>query len=236
MLEPDPSRALPGEPEASTGSGSPQLLQILATEHWSLLAARNLAYNEAMSRASIFVAALSGAVVALALVAQATDFGSGFVAFALVLLPVVFFLGWATVARLGQVNVEDARWVQGMNRIRHAYLELAPELEPYFVASRYDDEAGIRLSSMARRDPYPLLQPFVAVPGVVAVVNCVVAGAILGIVGLGLDLGTGGSLALGCVGFGLAFAFFGVWARRWIRRSARELVVRFPTPGDDGPG
>ena len=135
MLEPDPSRALPGEPEASTGSGSPQLLQILATEHWSLLAARNLGYNEAMSRASIFVAALSGAVVALALVAQATDFGSGFVAFALVLLPVVFFLGWATVARLGQVNIEDALWVQGMNRIRHAYLELAPELEPYFVAS-----------------------------------------------------------------------------------------------------
>ena len=119
--------------------------------------------------------------------AQATDFGSGFVAFALVLLPVVFFLGWATVARLGQVNIEDARWVQGMNRIRHAYLELAPELEPYFVASSYDDEAGIRLSAMARREPYPRLQPFVSVPGVVAVINCVVAGAIFGIIGLGLD-------------------------------------------------
>ena len=114
VLEPDPSRGLAGQPEAAAGAASPQLLQILATEHWSLLTARNLGYNEAMSRASIFVAALSGAVVALALVAQATDFGSGFVAFALVLLPVVFFLGWATVARLGQVNIEDARWVQGM--------------------------------------------------------------------------------------------------------------------------
>ena len=132
------------------------------------------------------------------------------------------------------MNIEDARWVQGMNRIRHAYLELAPELEPYFVASPYDDEAGIRLSAMARREPYPRLQPFVSVPGVVAVINCVVAGAILGIIGLGLDLGTGGSIALGCGGFGLAFVFFGVWARRWIVRSARELVVRFPTPGDDG--
>ena len=63
-------------------------------------------------------------------------------------------------------------------------------------------------------------------------INCVVAGAILGIVGLGLDLGTGGSIVLGCVGVGLAFVFFGVWARRWIVRSARELVVRFPTPRD----
>jgi hypothetical protein len=39
-----------------------------------------LGYTEAMSRAALFIAALSGAVVALALVAQATDFGGGFVA------------------------------------------------------------------------------------------------------------------------------------------------------------
>jgi hypothetical protein len=84
-----------------------------------------------MSRTSIFVAALSGAVVALALVAQATDFDGAFVAFALVLLPVVYFLGVVRVARLGQVNLEDSRWMQGMNRIRDAYLEFAPELEPF---------------------------------------------------------------------------------------------------------
>jgi hypothetical protein len=98
----------------------PKALQILTTEHWSLLSARSLGYTEAMNRASMFIAALSGAVVALALVAQATDFGTGFHAFALVLLPVVWFLGLATIVRLGQVNREDAVWVQGMNRIRHA--------------------------------------------------------------------------------------------------------------------
>ena len=120
------------------------------TEHWSLLAARSLGYTEAMSRASIFIAALSGSVIALALVGQATDFGDGFVAFALVLLPVVYFLGVSTFARLGQINYEDAVWMQGMNRIRNAYLELAPELEPYFVTSPYDDEEGI-LQSLAMR-------------------------------------------------------------------------------------
>ena len=117
-------------------TAGPHTLQILTTEHWSLLAARSLVYTEAMSRTSIFVAALSGAVVALALVAQGTDFGSAFVAFSLVLLPVVYFLGWATIVRLSQVNLENARWVQGMNRIRNAYLQLAPELEPYFVTSQ----------------------------------------------------------------------------------------------------
>jgi hypothetical protein len=94
-----------------------QTLQILMTEHWSLLSARSLVYTEAMSRTAIFVAALTGSVVALALVAQGTDFGDGFTAFALVLLPVVFFLGVVTILRLGQVNWEDATWVQGMNRI-----------------------------------------------------------------------------------------------------------------------
>src|SRR5207248_9575593 len=130
----------PARPAVAPG---PQVLQILTTEHWRLLSARSLGTTAAISRPSIFVAALSGAVVALALVAQATDFGDGFVAFALVLLPVVYFLGVATVARLGQVNLADARWMQGMNRIRHAYLELEPELEPYFVTSRCADEAGL---------------------------------------------------------------------------------------------
>ena len=108
----------PGIPAG--GEWSPHALQILTTEHWSLLASRSMGYTEAMSRASIFVAALTGSVVALALVAQATDFGGEFVAFALVLLPVVFFLGVVTIARLSQINWEDGVWVQGLNRLRHA--------------------------------------------------------------------------------------------------------------------
>ena len=41
-------------------------LQILATEHWSLLATRALTYNEALSRVTIFLSILSGALIALA--------------------------------------------------------------------------------------------------------------------------------------------------------------------------
>lgn len=232
MLEPDhTARVVPTHPGGPGGLAGPHALQILTTEHWSLLAARSLGYTEAMSRASLFIAALSGAVIALALVGQATDFGTGFVAFALVLLPVVYFLGVSTVARLAQVNYEDAVWMQGMNRIRNAYLELAPELEPYFVTSRYDDEEGILQSLVAARPPMSPLQPFVAIPGVVAVIDSVIAGAIAGIAGLGLDLGVGGALALGGVAFLISLGSFAAWARRAIARHMRQLVVRFPAPG-----
>jgi hypothetical protein len=200
------------------------------TEHWSLLASRSLVYTESMNRTSIFVAALTGSVVALALVGQATDFETGFVVFALVLLPVVYFLGVVTVARLGQVNWEDARWVQGMNRIRHAYLELAPELEPYFVTSRYDDDLGILQSSIARNQWPPRTQAFVAVPGVVAVIDSVVAGAAAGIAAIGLDLGTASALALGGVAFLVSLSLFFAWGRRQIARGLASLEPRFPRP------
>ena len=74
-------------------------LQILSTEHWSLLATRSLAWNEAFSRAGMFLATLSGAIVALAIVGPATDFDDGFLLTALVILPVVLFVGIATVVR-----------------------------------------------------------------------------------------------------------------------------------------
>ncbi|MBA2331772.1 MAG: hypothetical protein H0V94_03160 [Actinobacteria bacterium] len=134
-----------------------------------------------MSRASMFIAALSGAVVALALVAQATDFGSGFVAFALLLLPVVFFLG----ARHDRTARRDHLGGRGLDagddRIRNAYPELPPELEPYFVTSRYDDDPGVLQSMLATRGPMSRMQPFIAIPGMVAVLGSVVAGAAAGI-------------------------------------------------------
>ena len=83
-------------------------LQILSTEHWSLLASRGLAWNETFSRASMFLSTLSGAMVALALVARASAFGTAFTLFALVILPIVLFVGVCTFVRLGASNWHDA--------------------------------------------------------------------------------------------------------------------------------
>src|SRR5437588_9809311 len=112
-------------------------LQILATEHWSLLATRALTYSESLGRVNMFLGILSGAVIALALVAQADHFGTAFISIAIFMLSVVLVVGIFTVARLMSLNRDDFRWVIGMNRLRNAYLELHPELASNFITSPY---------------------------------------------------------------------------------------------------
>ncbi|HEY6058541.1 MAG TPA: hypothetical protein VIV06_10940, partial [Candidatus Limnocylindrales bacterium] len=138
-----PTQAMGHATQADGGATTALRLQILSSEHWSLLATRSLAWNESFTRAGMFLTALSGAIVALALVAQASDFGPGFVIFALVILPVVLFIGLTTYARLGAANSNEAICVIGMNRIRAAYLQFAPDLEPYFVMGAHDDARGV---------------------------------------------------------------------------------------------
>src|ERR1700730_14160047 len=87
-------------PPSAHEPGSATELQILATEHWSLLATRSLTYTESLGRVNVFLAILSGAVIALALVAQADHFGPTFIAIAILTLLVVMFAGIATIARL----------------------------------------------------------------------------------------------------------------------------------------
>ena len=168
-------------------------LQILSTEHWSLLASRSLAWNESFSRAGMFLSTLSGAIVSLALVAQATSFGSGFTLFALVILPVVLFIGLTTLIRLGGSNYHDAMCVIGMNRIRAGYLELAPDLERFFVMGVHDDVPGITLTMALPPGTSNVLHGFAATPAVVSVINSVLVGVIVALIALQLGLSTVGA-------------------------------------------
>jgi hypothetical protein len=227
--QPTPTHAVPASSEAS-----PALrLQILSTEHWSLLASRSLAWNESFSRAGMFLSTLSGAIVALALVAQASAFGDGFTLFALVILPVVLFIGLATFVRLGASNYHDRMCVVGMNRIRAAYLALAPDLERYFVTSAHDDARGVGITMGS---PYqgtlPLIHLLAATPAVIGVLNSVLAGAIAALAALRLGAATPTVLGLGAVGFVLAMLAQGWYGRRNIARSLSEHGPLFPhVPG-----
>jgi len=57
-------------------------VQLLSTEHWSLLATRSMSWNEAFSRTNTFLSTLSAGTVALALAGPAMLFGSAFALFA----------------------------------------------------------------------------------------------------------------------------------------------------------
>jgi hypothetical protein len=194
------AHALGGGGDDPSAAHTPEItpavrLQILTTEHWSLLATRSMSWNEAFSRTGMFLSLLSGAVVALALVAQATAFGEGFTLFALLLLPVVLFVGIATYVRLVEINEEDARWVAGMNVLRHAYLEQVPELERYFITGTTDDKAGVMQTFGATPGPGTFAHQFVTTPGMLAVVDAVLAGVLAGVVAMVLD--TGANLRMG---------------------------------------
>lgn len=212
----------------------PRAIQILATEHWSLLAARALSWNESFSRTSMLLATLSATVVALALAAQVAGFGPGFVTFALVVLPFVELVGVATFARLGEANREDLQSIQGMNRIRHAYLEIAPQLEPYFVAGRNDDlpslfstyGMGSRSMSTVRGGFH---HAFVMTQGMVGIINAMVAGVFGFLLARYLGAPTAESVAVGAlflsVALGLQFVV-GVSMYRQVRES---LTIHFPS-------
>ncbi|MFI5255236.1 MAG: hypothetical protein ACHQ15_07255 [Candidatus Limnocylindrales bacterium] len=157
-------------------------LQILTAEHASLMASRSLAWNESFARGGMYLSTLSGAMVALGLIAGLDRVGDLFFLFAMVILPVVLFIGLATFIRMGAANYHEGLTVAGMNRIRGAYLEIAPELEPYFVMGVHDDLPGLARTMAVPPHLPPIVHLLAATSFVVSVLNAVIAGALAAVV------------------------------------------------------
>ena len=203
-------------------------LQILTTEHWSLLSTRALSWNEAFSRGTMFLSALSGAVVALALVAQVDSFGDSFGVFALLILPVVLFLGITTFIRLVQINREDVRWVIGMNLLRHAYLDAAPHLRPYFISGSTDDEAGVMTTFGATAGSGAFAHQFVTTPGMLAVVNGALAGIVATILVHRIGAGTEVGLIVGVAAAAVTVGVLALPQYRGVVKPRARHRARFP--------
>src|SRR5437588_902225 len=121
---------------------SSQLVSIMTTEHYNLQTGRAMTVSEANGRASLFVGAVSSGLIALALVAQLSHLGTAFYVFSLVVLPTLFFMGLITFERVLQADLADNIYTRGINRIRHLYLEYAPQMQRYFILSAHDDREG----------------------------------------------------------------------------------------------
>jgi phosphate/sulfate permease len=141
------------------------------TEHFNLQTARSITVSESNGRASIYLAALSSNLIALAFIGQMSRLGVAFYAFALILLPVLAFVGAVTFVRLVQSSIEDLAYAHRIGLLRNYYLQIAPELEPYIVVVR-----GTRSA------PPSAWQLTLTVAGMVAVVNSVVIAACAGLV------------------------------------------------------
>jgi hypothetical protein len=221
--EPAPLAApLPG------GTASPEVrLQILMAEHASLAASRSMAWNESFSRTGMYLSTLSFAMVAIALVAQASGFGEPFRLFALAVLPVLLFLGVGTQLRMDSSSYHDAFCIVGMNRIRARYLQLAPDLEPIFVTGLTDDLPGIeRTMALAPGQSTPATL-IAAAPVQVAVLNAAVLAAIVGLTAIQLGLSAPIGLLAGGLSFVLAVAVFAWYQRRVLARLMRSHQALF---------
>ncbi len=231
-----PSDPADGTATGAAGTAREQQLgehaaALLATEHWSLLSARSLIWNEAQNRVTVFLTVLSASIVALALLADATGFGDETTTLALVLLPVVFLLGVAAYARLVQINIEEFQLVLAMNRLRRAYLTLEPGLERYLTTSPHDDEQGVFATYMVagstRKAAWIFF--FVNTPTIVATVDAALAAAIavLGLQAAEVPLAV--TVAAGVAVFVLVSVTL-YWLQAQSLRPFRHQTPRFPTP------
>ncbi|MBA2677284.1 MAG: hypothetical protein H0U76_02630 [Ktedonobacteraceae bacterium] len=204
------------------------IIAMMTTEHYNLQSGRAMTISESNGRSSLFLSTVSTALVALAFVAQIAKLSTEFYVFALILLPSLFFIGLVTFERTVQVSIEDIIYARGINRIRHLYTEIAPQMTEYFVLSYYDDEMSVYGSEGAKLSWW---QFFLTMSGMVAVINSVLAGTFLGLlVYRFLTLPLLFSTLIGLIGFAVAVGLF--LRYQWTRwgEAQRRLKTLFPRP------
>jgi hypothetical protein len=228
-MESDPAQTTP---PADRDEPAALRAQLLSTEHWSLLATRNAVWQEIFSRTGTFLTILSATVVALSLVVQATGFEDDFRIIALLVLPLVLLVGLGTYIRLVEADIEDAWLVIGMNRLRRAYVELAPGLERYLVTGHHDDEPGM-LQTYSFRRRVGVGHLLAGSPVVVGIIDALISGVLAAIVCQALGAPPWVQVGVGLlVAVGAGVALVTVFLRR-VGRFLHSYRPRFPTPDPD---
>jgi hypothetical protein len=227
------------EPDRGPGPAhlsDPRALMILTTEHWSLLTARSLVYNEAFSRSAMFLTFLTGTLVALGFVSQASGYTHEFLVLATVLLGFDLFIGLATLGRITAASGEEIRALQGMNRLRHAYLEMVPSLDQYFSTSPHDDLASVVSIYGGTPDQSPsvignIAHGLTTTPGMIGTITAAVGGAFAAALALLLGAITTVGIIAGLVTFVILTLIISSLAYRQFLAVDRSLEIRFPPPG-----
>jgi hypothetical protein len=160
-------------PHQAGGDPRPAAVTFVTTEHFTLQGARSSTISESTGRASVFLGAVSGGLIALGLVATAARTGPAFYTFGIIVLPTLAFVGLATFHRVLQSGIEDLGYARRIAQLRGYYFDHAPEVADY-------------LPNPAEPLPTPglgisLWQQFVTVAGMVAVITAVLAGSATGL-------------------------------------------------------
>ena len=223
-----------GQPRSSVPAVPPSGLppavraQLLASEQWSLIAARGLTWSEVMSRITVHLTVASAALVVLALVTQATGFGTTFRVLSVGLTSAILVLGTLTGIRVHNASVDDAAIIIGMNRIRAAYIEMDPTLADYFVTAWHDDQAGVMRTYTMGLDRHVVTHVLGGTSMFINIVNTIIAGALGALIA---GAAGGGPAAVSIIGALAGLAYLTTMIEVG-RRSFRRLPieVHFPSP------
>jgi hypothetical protein len=230
---PAPAAEPPGPPHLADA----RALTILTTEHWGLLTARSLVYNEAFSRGAMFLTFLSASLVALGFVSGGRP-GADFALVVIAVLALDLFIGLATLGRLIGMGREEFQALQAMNRLRHAYLEMVPTLDPYMSTGRYDDARSVMATYDASQQrptvALGLLHGLTTMPGMIAVLDAALAGAVAAAVAVSLGGDTRAALAIGVTSGAVVMVLLFAVSSRVILRQGQFMPPRFPDPGAAG--
>jgi hypothetical protein len=178
-------------------------------------------------RSSLFIGAVSSTVIALGFVGQISHLGTAFFVFNLVLFPTLFFTGLVTFEWVLQATNTIIIYERGINRIRHLYLEHAPQMQPYFILSSHDDTGSVLGVVGIFVSPWQV--PF-ARPGMIAVINSVILGVFVGLLLNGLfSLSLLACASAGVVTFLVSVGMHLSYYWEQIKCRERNLPVHFPS-------
>jgi len=163
------------------GSDPTHLLAIATTEQYILTMNRSITMSDLSQRAGMFFTSVSSALVALALVAQATKFGWTFQVVSCAIFATLYLLGLQTYVRSIQQSIEDMHLACGVNRLRHLYTEVIPSAAPYFLSSVHDDYRGLLVDMGLRPHWY---QRWITTAAAISLVQGALGGAAAGIIAL----------------------------------------------------
>ena len=212
---------------ATSPPPTPVRAQLLATEHWSLLATRGMTWSEVMSRITVHLTVSSAALVVLALATQATGFGAAFHVLSIGLTSAILVLGTLTGVRVHNASREDAAIVLGMNRLRAAYVELDPGIAQYLVTSQHDDQAGLMVTYTMGLSRSAISHVFGSTSMFIHIINAMVAGTLGALIA---DAAAGDTVATSLAGIVAGVAYLAAVVTAASRSFARApMEARFPS-------
>ena len=204
------------------GDPRPAAVTFATTEHFTLQGARAATIAESTGRASMFLMAVSGGLVALGLIATASRVGTAFYAFGLILLPTLTFVGLVTFERALQSGMEDLGYARRIALLRSYYFDEAPELAPYLMSVPGPERLRVLGLGEGR------WQAFRSVAAMVAVITAVLAGSAIALLAVVVSEH---SLAAALVAGGVvALAALAAMMRR--QQSAWEQATSAPVSFD----